>query len=104
MVFEGCPYRTFRCFNSDIFLLYIFSKRSFISRKSEGKSTSTFSNSSSWRYGLTSGDSRVLISTASTPKFLQTSWIVFLSPPGDAVRARTLLLSACVLYFCVMKL
>jgi len=67
---------------------------------SGGNATSTFSNSSSWRYGLTSGLCLVRISTASIPRFSQTCVIVCLSEPGDAVSARTLLFVAWVLYFC----
>jgi len=67
---------------------------------SGGKVISIFSNSSSWRYGLTSGLSRVRISTASIPRFSQTCVIVSLSEPGDAVSARTRPSVLCSLYFC----
>ena len=71
---------------------------------SGGKSTSIFSNSNSWRYGLTSGLSVVRISTAWIPKFSQTCVIVFLSDPGEAVSANTLPFVDCVLYFCATRL
>ena len=71
---------------------------------SGGKSTSTFSNSSSCRYGFTSGLSLVLISTASIPRFWQTFVMVSLSEPGDAVSPKTFLFVACILYFCATRL
>lgn len=49
IVLLGYPKRTFLCFSSETFLLYICSRRTFISTNSGGKLTSIFSNSNSWR-------------------------------------------------------
>jgi len=104
IVLLGYPNNAFRCLSSEIFLLYISSKRTFISMNSGGKSTSIFSNSNSWRYGFTSGLDVVRISTALIPRFSQTCVIVSLSLPGEAVNARTLPCIACSLYFCATRL
>lgn len=103
-VFVGVVKRTLRFFSSWIFLKYIFSKSNFISKNSGGKSTLILSNSRSWRYCFTSGESLVLISNLQTPRFSQSCWIVFLSAPGEAVSARTFGFVAWDLYFCAMAL
>lgn len=75
-----------------------------ISISSGGYSTSIFSNSSSWRYGFTSSEYLVRNSTASIDRLSQIVFMVCLSLPGDAVRARIFSLVACCLYFCATRL